>query len=276
LPIYNKAQYLSRSIGSIQIQTLKDIEIIPVNDCSNDKSLEILEKMKEKDRRINIVNNNKNKGLLYSRAVGILHSKGEYLMNLDPDDRLEGPDNLKYLYRKAKREKVDLVNFGLIISNNSNLIKYINCGYFDKKITQPQIYELAKENNDYLITNKLVKKEIFLKAYQQIQLQINSIKWNYAEDEIWSSFVNKHANSMICVNKMIFIYYSNNDSLMNNRNNYDLYFSNMINYLEMFTKIFHNKNDLKYLKLKICVIIKILSSKENLLRIRNNTEIKEK
>jgi glycosyltransferase involved in cell wall biosynthesis len=125
LPIYNKAQYLSRSIGSIQIQTLKDIEIIPVNDCSNDKSLEILEKMKEKDRRINIVNNNKNKGLLYSRAVGILHSKGEYLMNLDPDDRLEGPDNLKYLYRKAKREKVDLVNFGLIISNNSNLIKYI-------------------------------------------------------------------------------------------------------------------------------------------------------
>jgi hypothetical protein len=81
---------------------------------------------------------------------------------------------------------------------------------------------------------------------------------------------------MICVNKMIFIYYSNNDSLMNNRNNYDLYFSNMINYLEMFTKIFHNKNDLKYLKLKICVIIKILSSKENLLRIRNNTEIKEK
>ena len=56
LPIYNKEKYLKRSIGSIQRQTLKEIEIIPINDCSTDNSLNILKKMAEKDNRILIIN----------------------------------------------------------------------------------------------------------------------------------------------------------------------------------------------------------------------------
>ena len=95
LPIYNKNKYLVKSIRSIQKQTLKDIEIIPVNDFSEDNSLEILKKMAKKDSRIKIINNDRNRGLLYSRAKGVLNSKGEYIMNLDPDDELSGPNNLK-------------------------------------------------------------------------------------------------------------------------------------------------------------------------------------
>lgn len=91
LPIYNKGKYLKRSIESIQIQTLKDIEIILVNDCSTDNSLEILKEIAKNDSRAKIVNNNRNHGLLYSRAMGILKSKGEYLINLDPDDELNKP-----------------------------------------------------------------------------------------------------------------------------------------------------------------------------------------
>ena len=104
------------------VQSLKEIEIIFVNDCSNDNSLEILTKMAQKDNRIKIVNNRKNRGLLYSRAMGILHSKGNFLMNLDPDDRLEGPDNLEYLYQKAIKEKVDIISFGYMKENNEILI----------------------------------------------------------------------------------------------------------------------------------------------------------
>ena len=111
LPIYNKEKYLKRSIKSIQKQTLKDIEIIAVNDCSTDNSLDLLNELAKKDPRIKIVNNKKNKGLLFSRAMGILNSKGEYLMNLDPDDQLKGTNNLKYLYNKAKRYNVDMIIF---------------------------------------------------------------------------------------------------------------------------------------------------------------------
>ena len=114
LPIYNKVNFLERSIRSLQSQTLNDIEIIPVNDCSQDNSLEVLKEMAKYDSRIRIINNDKNRGLLYSRAMGILNSKGEYLMNLDPDDELVAPDNLEYLYEIIKKYNVDVISFGLI------------------------------------------------------------------------------------------------------------------------------------------------------------------
>ena len=79
IPIYNKQKYLKRSINSIQKQTLKDIEIIAVNDCSTDNSLDILREIAKKDSRIKIINQKKNYGLLYSQGNGILNSKGEYL-----------------------------------------------------------------------------------------------------------------------------------------------------------------------------------------------------
>ena len=100
IPIYNKENYVSRCIKSIQAQTLNEIEIVAVNDHSNDSSLEILENLAKNDKRIKILNNYKNKGLLFSRAVGILNSSGEYLMNLDSDDELKGYNSLKNLYYK--------------------------------------------------------------------------------------------------------------------------------------------------------------------------------
>ena len=72
MAIYNKSNYLMKSIGSIQSQTLKEIEIIAVNDYSTDNSLMILEELAKNDSRIRIVNNDKNYGLLYSRAMGII------------------------------------------------------------------------------------------------------------------------------------------------------------------------------------------------------------
>ena len=80
LPIYNKSKYLKRSINSIQKQTLKEIEIIAVNDGSTDNSLDILKEMGKKDSRIKIINSNKNHGSLFCRGLGILNSEGKYLM----------------------------------------------------------------------------------------------------------------------------------------------------------------------------------------------------
>ena len=107
---------LIKSINSIQKQTLKEIEIITVNDYSLDNSFKILKEMKKKDSRIKIINNDKNYGLLYSRAKGILYSKGEYLMNLDPDDEIIGYDSLQYLYETAKKANVDVVIFPYLIT----------------------------------------------------------------------------------------------------------------------------------------------------------------
>ena len=136
MPIYNKAKYLIRSIGSIQKQTLKEIEIIAVNDKSTDNTLEVLMNISKNDSRIKIINNNKNRGLLYSRAMGIINSKGEYLMNMDPDDVLKGPDNLEYIYNKAKDSNIDIVQFVFLNRNYLNL----KCRNINNIISQPNIF----------------------------------------------------------------------------------------------------------------------------------------
>ena len=121
-------------------QTLKDIEIIAVNDYSEDKTYEILKQFSLKDKRIKIINNTKNYGLLYSRAMGIIHSSGEYLINLDPDDEFKDPDVLKYLYYKIKNANVDFISFTFLEKSSMHLIN--ECGEANKIIRQPKLFEL--------------------------------------------------------------------------------------------------------------------------------------
>lgn len=63
-----------------------DIEIILVNDVSTDNTLKIVEDLKNEDPRIEIINNAKNMGILYSRCIGVLNAKGKYIVPLDHDD----------------------------------------------------------------------------------------------------------------------------------------------------------------------------------------------
>ena len=235
-----------KSIRSIQCQTLKEIEIIAINDCSTDNSIDILKEIAKNDSRIKIVNNDKNYGLLYTRAMGILNTNGEYLINVDPDDLLYENNDLEYLYNTANKLKVDIINFGYLNGHEFNL----KCSNFKKILRQPQLFEHAftydNRFNDYLLWNKLVKRTLMLKAYELFKNKIFSEKWNYGEDTIWSILINKYAKSMFCINKIIYIYNSNNDSLMHNQFN-NVRIKDIFNVEEMYRKILNKKQEKKYL-----------------------------
>ena len=81
----------------------------------------MLTELAKNDKRIRIVNNDKNHGLLYSRAMGILNSSGEYLMNLDSDDEINGSESLEYLYNQTKKYNVDIIAFSVLFKK-TNLI----------------------------------------------------------------------------------------------------------------------------------------------------------
>ena len=182
LPIFNKDKFLIRSISSIQSQSLKNIEIVAVNDCSTDKTLKILKKLSKKDCRIKIINNDRNHGLLYSRAMGIKNSRGQYLMNLDPDDRLYANNNLLILYNKAKILNLDYIIF---------LIKIKPINKTEIEISKIKD-KLQLQMEDFLITNKFIKKEILLRAFQYFSNEIYGCKWNYHEDNIWNLLTRKY------------------------------------------------------------------------------------
>ena len=238
IPIYNKENFINRCIQSILTQTLKDIEIIAVNDHSNDSSLKILEALTKRDNRIKIINNYKNHGLLYSRAVGILKSSGEYLMNLDADDELKGHNSLKYLYFKAIRYNIDIITFSFAYKKYNKNINI--CDNFNVIQKQPKLFFsiFSSDNNikDFFIWNKIIKREIFQKAYKAFKKEIYIWKWNYFEDDIWNILVNKFAKSKLCVNRIIYIYNYNKDSLMNKRFEI-IEYKNLLYRHEMYKKI---------------------------------------
>jgi len=219
LPIYNREKYLKRSISSIQNQTLKELEIVAVNDCSTDNSLKILKQLAKNDSRIKIINNDRNHGLLYSRAMGILNCTGEYFMNLDPDDRLQGINNLEILYKVAKYKNSDMVIYLLekhqpwsgYDAGNKTRISEVNPDISSYITTK------RKRRIDYLITNKLLKRELIFKAYEEMSNKIYSNKWNFHEDVAWCYTLHKLSNKITYVDKVMYIYLLNWESLMKHR-----------------------------------------------------------
>ncbi len=107
IPVYNVAAYLNESLKSVINQTLKEIEIICVNDGSTDTSPEILRKYTSEDRRIRIINQ-KNSGYGHAMNQGLKAAKGKYIGILEPDDFAE-PDMYERLFNTAEENDADLV-----------------------------------------------------------------------------------------------------------------------------------------------------------------------
>ena len=109
IPIYNSQDFLSECLDSILRQTLKEIEIICVNDGSNDASYSILKDYEAKDDRIKTYSQEKsNAGT--ARNLGLSKAKGKYLSFLDSDDFFS-PDMLEKAYTKAEKDRDDIVVF---------------------------------------------------------------------------------------------------------------------------------------------------------------------
>ena len=88
VPVYNVEQYLSKCIDSILNQTFKDFELILINDGSTDKSGDICDFYKQKDKRIKVIHKN-NEGVAKTRNVGIANANAEYIGFIDSDDWIE-------------------------------------------------------------------------------------------------------------------------------------------------------------------------------------------
>ena len=110
ISVYNTEAYLADCLTSIRNQTLKDIEIICVDDGSTDSSLSILCQTAETDPRICVLVQ-KNSGLSAARNTGIQAARGKYLYYLDSDDMLE-PDALQFLIDTVEDNDLECILFG--------------------------------------------------------------------------------------------------------------------------------------------------------------------
>ncbi len=122
VPIYNVEQYLARCLESIVNQTLKDIEIICINDGSQDGSGKIAQSYAEKDPRIILINQ-ENKGLSVARNTGMDAARGKYISFIDSDDWVD-PNFLERLYIAAEKYNADAACASILRPHDSGKNPY--------------------------------------------------------------------------------------------------------------------------------------------------------
>ena len=169
MPIYNANElYLEKAIESIEKQTLKDIELVCINDGSTDNTLELLTKLNEKFDFIKVYTQN-NQGSGIARNNGIKYANGEYIAFLDADDVFVDDDALEKLYNECVKNNADIVSGNMKrIDLEGNLMenynyKVGNYAYFsDYGIISPKDYGIPWAFYKNMFRRKfLIENEIY-------------------------------------------------------------------------------------------------------------------
>jgi glycosyltransferase involved in cell wall biosynthesis len=194
IPLYNnKNEYILRSLMSIEAQTLKNIEIIYINDYSKNDSIFFLNILKIIDKRILLIKNEKNRGILYSKSLGVKISRGKYVIVIDQDDIFLSKNILSVLYENSERYKLDILQFkSQIFFEVNKTVKFRpekKFPLYGSIITQPKLGEIENFLNyslgfTYNLWDKIIKKNIYLKAINFIGEDLFNSKIVQREDHI--------------------------------------------------------------------------------------------
>ena len=178
IPVYNKEKLIKKCLLSILKQKFSDYEIIIINDCSKDRSLAICKKYKKKHSLIKIINNKINKGVSFSRNLGIKFSTGKYIILLDADDYLENyslkrlskfiarkhyPDVIMGRHNDNSDGNLLIKNKKKFVKNNEEKIKIINkvpyfTGYCCRFVTKKKF---LKDNKIFFTNARQFEDEDF-------------------------------------------------------------------------------------------------------------------
>ena len=167
IPIYNVAKYLDKCINSIRNQSKESIEIICVDDCSTDESIQILEKASLEDNRIRIIRNGVNRGLLYTRKCGAMAAEGKYIMFLDGDDFYTN-DACATAYHATVKYGTDILQFGMNILNVGNASQFEVDSFtrfvvpYDTDVIQGNVLDACfmDEKYNYNVVNKIYRESL--------------------------------------------------------------------------------------------------------------------
>jgi glycosyltransferase involved in cell wall biosynthesis len=174
IPVYNAEVYLRQCLDSVISQTLRDIEIICVNDGSNDGSLEILREYEINDSRI-IVFDQQNSGAGPSRNKGIENAKGEYIAFLDPDDWYPKSDILEIMYSKAVKYHADICGGSLMeLRNDEYNIKFTGLNekytFYEEGFLDYKDYQFDYGYWRFIYKNSfLLENNILFPSYRRFQ-----------------------------------------------------------------------------------------------------------
>lgn len=170
LPVYNVEKYIAQALNSCINQTFKDIEIVVVDDCGQDKSIKIAQEFAKQDARIKIIHNERNLKLLKARYEGVKAAQAEWIIFLDADDFLD-EKVCELCFKGLKRaHQVDMIVFDyaeqLSKSAEFSVPKHpFKNALLSKEEFLSFLFMHKSINN---IAGNVYRKELYLKALQRL------------------------------------------------------------------------------------------------------------
>lgn len=218
VPIYNTEKYLERCLKSIIKQTMEDIEILCIDDCSPDNSVEIVKKFCDQDNRIKLISHKQNLGLGGARNTGIKEASADYISGVDSDDYIQF-DMLEKLYEATNDHQVDIVACGYQKISAEGKASFID------KSRNLAIHNTNHNIDIFTLTtpnfwNKLWRKSLFIDNdimfpehlyYEDLattpRILSKSRKINYIEGVYYNHVVRKKSIMRSCSDKHILDYF---------------------------------------------------------------------
>ncbi len=161
IPVYNTAEFLEKCLRSILNQDIKDIEILVVDDASTDNSVEIVEKLRNTDKRIILNKFEYNQNQASARNWGIQHATGDYILFVDSDDFLE-PNVLKSLYDQVVVDDLDILEARHFRLSDSQVTEFpINFIPVNEVLPGGKYWKKAG-NISVMVWNKVWKRELLI------------------------------------------------------------------------------------------------------------------
>ena len=238
VPVYNVEKYISKCLDSLVNQTLKDIEIIVVNDGSKDNSQKIIDKYAKKYKNVKSYIN-ENGGVSKARNFGLKRAKGEYIAFVDSDDYVD-INMYEDMYKKAKSNDFDVVACDLkYIYDEKEVLAFSN---LKKDLTTKEEIKKTYVSMYPVVWNKIYKKDLLKNIEFKENVWFEDVEFLY---RLYSKI-----NSMGYINKHYYCYLQRQGSITSTFNNklYD-YISNWNGIIDFYKKekIYDEyKNELEY------------------------------
>ena len=231
VPVYKTEKFIYRCLDSILNQSLHDIEIIVVNDCTPDNSMRIVTEYAHKDKRLHIINNPINLGPMLTRKVGYQQAIGDYILFCDSDDYLP-IDALERMYVAIEQSKADIVvSAYTYIGVNGEKTKIIN-RISGGEASYDAYLALFDNELKHSLCAKIYSRKLFANyEYETFEKQAN------AEDFVLLCQLLKHVTKIQCIETSTYNYSQN---LLSATQSYSddkfLSFVNAINWQFTFSK----------------------------------------
>ncbi|MBO4699779.1 glycosyltransferase family 2 protein [bacterium] len=200
IPVYNVEKYLRECLDSCVNQTLEDIEIICVDDCSLDNSIKILEEYQAKDSRIKILRHEINKNLGAARNTGLANATGEYIWFVDSDDYID-TKACQILYDAIKEFNVDILCFTALQFSEQDSVQTFHYSSFFQGIQINKIYHPKTNWKEIQFSNLNVSACMYLTKRAFIH------NFGFREN-VWHEDVDFTPILLVSANSFCFIPYS--------------------------------------------------------------------